>query len=89
MVTFWEKVVMNGQQRVMKESALPLNNRKATTGASDVRPEEWHAGAKRLREEQNILLKAAGFVEGGADDLWAKGGVYYGREAALQNIRRE
>lgn len=68
---------------------LQVNNGYTTTGTSAVRKEEWRDGAKRLREEQDELLESAGFLPEGTGDLWAKGGVYYGRAAALQNARRE
>jgi hypothetical protein len=73
----------------LQRRVLPVNNADATTGASAVRTDEWSDGAKRLQEEQDQLLESAGFLPVGTGDLWAKGGVYYGRDAALQNIRRE
>jgi hypothetical protein len=68
---------------------LPMNHGNERTEPSAEPADEWHAKAERLREEQNELLKAAGFEPVGTGDLWAKGGVYYGRAAALQNARRE
>jgi hypothetical protein len=79
---------MHGQQKLTKEG-LSVTNGNATTGASAGRSEEWRDGAKMLREEQDELLESDGFLPVGTVDLWAKGGVYYGRDAALQNIRRE
>jgi hypothetical protein len=73
----------------LQRRVLPVNNGDATTGASAVPTEGWSDGAKRLREEQDQLLQGAGFLPVGTGDLWAKGGVYYGRAAALQNLRRE
>jgi hypothetical protein len=61
----------------------------AMTGASAGRSKEWRDGAKRLREEQDVLLESDGFLPVGTGDLWAKGGVSYGRGAALQYARRE
>jgi hypothetical protein len=73
----------------LQRRILQVNNGNATNGGSAGRSEEWHDGAKRLRKEQDELLDSAGFLPVGTGDLWAKGGVYYGRDAALQNIRRE
>ena len=48
-------------------------------------PERWsEGGAERLREREDAALEAAGFEREVGADLWAKGGVYFGREAALQ-----
>jgi hypothetical protein len=73
----------------LQRRILQVDNGNATTGVSAGRSEEWRDGAKRLREEQDELLESDGFLPVGTGDLWAKGGVYYGRDAALQNIRRE
>jgi hypothetical protein len=75
--------------RSLQRRVLSVTNGNATTGASAGRSEEWRDGAKRLREEQDELLESDGFLPVGTVDLWAKGGVYYGRDAALQNARRE
>ena len=48
-------------------------------------PEGWSKGAERLRGREDAELEAAGFEREVGTDLWAKGGVCYGREAALQN----
>jgi hypothetical protein len=64
-----------------------LKDGKGTTAASLVCPEGWSEGAERLREREDTALEAAGFEPEGAE-LWAKGGVCYGREAALQKARR-
>ena len=48
-------------------------------------PEGWSKGAERLRGREDAELEAAGFEREVGADLWAKGGVYFGREAALQN----
>ncbi len=71
--------------RGLRGRALLVNDRNARTRATGIRPKGRRAGAKRLREEQDELLKTAGFVPIGTDNLWVKEGVYYGREAALQN----
>lgn len=64
-----------------------MKDGKAKTVTSVVRPEERRDGAERIREEEDAVLEAAGFEPEGTC-LWAKGGVCYGREAALQNARR-
>jgi len=64
-----------------------LKDSKVETAASLGRLEEWSEGAERLREREDAELEAAGFEQIGAD-LWAKGDVCYGREAALQKLRR-
>ncbi len=46
-------------------------------------------GFERLREEENAVLIEAGFKPAGGTDLWQKGAVCYGRDAALQNVRRD
>jgi hypothetical protein len=48
------------------------------------RPERRGEGAQRLREREDAALEAAGFERKEETELWAKGGVYFGREAALQ-----
>jgi hypothetical protein len=58
-----------------------VNDGKAKTAASGDE-------AERLRQREDAALEAAGFEPEGAE-LWAKGGVCYGREAALQNSRSE
>jgi hypothetical protein len=73
----------------LQRRILQVDNGNATKAVSAGRSEEWRDGAKRLREEQDELLESDGFLPVGTGDLWAKGGVYYGRDAALQNIRRE
>ncbi len=45
--------------------------------------EEQRSVAK-LRKEQDRVLLAEGFDPGGGD-LWTRDGIYYGREAALQD----
>ncbi len=49
---------------------------------------ERHRAFARLIEEQDAILVTAGFepAEGG---LWARNGVRFGRQAALQDARRE
>ena len=54
---------------------------KAALGRPERRGE---GGAQRLREREDAALEAAGFERKEGIDLWAKGGVYFGREAALQ-----
>ena len=58
---------------------------KGETAAPLGRLEEWSKGAERLREREDAALEGAGFEQIGAD-LWAKGDVCYGREAALQKV---
>ena len=48
------------------------------------RPERPGEGAQRLREREDAALEAAGFERKEETELWAKGGIYFGREAALQ-----
>jgi hypothetical protein len=55
------------------------------TEASLVYPEGRSEAAERLRGWEDAALEAAGFEREVGADLWAKGGVCYGREAALQN----
>ncbi len=43
---------------------------------------------QRLRREENAKLAAAGFESIGGD-LWRKDGSWYGREAALQQLRNK
>jgi hypothetical protein len=62
-----------------------LKYSKGETAALLGRLEEWSKGAERLREREDAALEAAGFGQIGAD-LWAKGDVCYGREAALQKV---
>jgi hypothetical protein len=64
-----------------------VNNGKAKAEVPVVHPQEWGDRAERLREEEDTLLEAGGFELEGTD-LWVKEGVWYGREAALQNARR-
>ena len=50
------------------------------------------APAKRLQQEEDAMLIAAGFkpVHRVNSFLWVKGdGVYYGREAALQAVKQK
>jgi hypothetical protein len=54
---------------------------KAALGRPERRSE---GGAQRLREREDAALEAAGFERKEETELWAKGGVYFGREAALQ-----
>ena len=49
--------------------------------------EGWSKEADRLRGREDAALEAAGFEREVETDLWAKGGVCYGREAALQTQR--
>jgi hypothetical protein len=46
-------------------------------------------GFERFREEENAVLVEDDFKSAGGTDLWQKGAVCYGREAALQNARRD
>jgi hypothetical protein len=50
-------------------------------------PEGWSKEAERLRGREDAALEAVGFQREVGVDLWAKDGVCYGREAALQNSR--
>jgi hypothetical protein len=45
-------------------------------------------GFERLQEEEDALLFEGGFEPAGSTLLWERDGVYYGREAALQTVRR-
>jgi hypothetical protein len=45
---------------------------------------EEHPGVAKLKTGQDSILLAEGFKPGGAD-LWRRNGIYYGREAALQD----
>ena len=65
-----------------------MNNGMATTEASAIHPEDRSYGAERLRQEEDALLEAGGFEQEVGAELWAKEGVCYGREAALQKARR-
>jgi hypothetical protein len=56
------------------------------TEASLVYPEGRSEAAERLRGWEDAALEDAGFERVEGDVLWAKGGVCYGREAALQNL---
>jgi hypothetical protein len=62
-----------------------LKDGKGKTAAALGGPEGWSKGAERLRGREDAELEAAGFEREVGTDLWAKGGVCYGREAALQN----
>ena len=64
-----------------------MNDSKGETATSVGCLEVWSKGAERLREREDAALEATGFEQIGAD-LWAKGDVCYGREAALQKLRR-
>ena len=60
---------------------------KAKTATSATRPQEWSDRAQAFWDDEDALLEAAGFeLEEG--NLWTKGGVCYGRNAALQSARR-
>ena len=63
-----------------------MKDGKGKTTASLGRPGRSSEGAKMLREREDAALEAAGFERVGVEgsELWAKGGVCYGREAALQ-----
>jgi len=45
--------------------------------------QEQH-GVAKLKKAQDAILLAEGFKPAGAD-LWRREGIYYGREAALQD----
>jgi hypothetical protein len=62
-----------------------LKDGKGKTAAALGGPEGWSKGAEKLRGREDAALEAAGFEREVGADLWAKGGVCYGREAALQN----
>ena len=64
-----------------------MDDSKAKTEAPAARPQDWADGTQRLRKEEDALLKAGGFEPWGTD-LWAKGGVCYGRKAALQDAAK-
>ena len=50
-----------------------------TEGRTDASP------SSKLTKEQDALLVAEGFEPAGGGFLWRRDGVYFGREAALQN----
>jgi hypothetical protein len=62
------------------KGVVPVNDGKARKAAAS------GDEAQRLRQREDAALEAAGFEPEGPE-LWAKGGVCYGREAALQNSR--
>ena len=45
---------------------------------------EEHPGVAKLKKGQDSILLAEGFKPVGGD-LWRREGIYYGREAALQD----
>jgi hypothetical protein len=46
------------------------------------------SGEEQWTESENQALVAEGFHSSGEeDDLWSKDGVWFGRNAALQNLR--
>jgi hypothetical protein len=57
--------------------------RGAEEGFLTQRSEE-HPGVVKLRKAQDSVLHAEGFEPAGGD-LWRREGIYFGREAALQN----
>jgi hypothetical protein len=61
-----------------------MKDGKPKAAAPLVIPEGWGGPAERLREWEDAALEAAGFERKEETELWAKGGVYFGREAALQ-----
>ena len=52
-----------------------------TEGRKDASP------SSKLTKEQDALLVAEGFEPAGGGFLWRRDGVYFGREAALQNAQ--
>ena len=56
----------------------------AAHGGSESRSEVYG----RYREREYAVLKATGFERVEGTELWVKGGVYFGREAALQYCRQ-
>jgi hypothetical protein len=46
------------------------------------------SGYEPVREKEDAALVATGFALG-EGDLWERGGVWFGREAALQIARKE
>ena len=64
-----------------------MKDTKTKTATSATRPEDWGDRAQRFWDDEDALLEAAGF-EPEETDLWTKGGVCYGRNAALQSARR-
>jgi hypothetical protein len=61
-----------------------MKDGKPKAAAPLVIPEGWGGPAERLREWEDATLEAAGYERKEETELWAKGGVYFGREAALQ-----
>ncbi len=61
---------------------------EAKAAAAVEPPERWNERAERLREREEFSLNAGGFERKVGTELWVKGGIYFGREAALQNCQR-
>ncbi len=62
---------------------------KAKTATLATRPQEWSDRAQVFwYDEEDALLEAAGFEPEEGGNLWTKGSVCYGRNAALQSARR-
>lgn len=43
---------------------------------------------RNYREKEDLLLLDLGFEPAG-EDLWRRDGIHFGREAALQRVKRE
>ncbi len=55
-----------------------------TEAAAPGGPESLSDDCSRHREREEASLKAAGFEREEGTELWVKGNLYFGREAALQ-----
>jgi hypothetical protein len=59
---------------------VPPNSLPIRQGGSASGEEQW-------TEKENLALAAAGFELSGEEaDMWSKDGVWFGRNAALQNL---
>ncbi len=61
-----------------------MKDGKLKAAAPLASPKGWGGPAERLQEWEDTALEAAGFERKEETELWAKGHVYFGREAALQ-----
>ena len=64
-----------------------MKDGKGKTAAALGGPEGWSKGAERLRGREDAALEAADFEREEGTELWVKGGVCYGRNAALQHCQ--
>jgi hypothetical protein len=66
-----------------KVAGFVLGKAKARGGGLLTDGSEDQRGVGKLKKEQDRVLLAEGFEPAGGD-LWRREGIYYGREAALQ-----